>query len=52
MHNLVATNLRSKGLASGGSQYDTTQFRGMTEISGGVFGITKREMTDMDLNII
>ena len=40
------------GRAGGATAFDPTQFRGVTDNAGGVFGMAKREVTEFDLKLV
>ena len=42
----------SGGKVTGGTTFDPTQFRGVTDNAGGVFGMAKREVTEFDLKLV
>ena len=45
------TNHNLQKIANKGS-FDPTQFRGVTDNAGGVFGMAKREVTEFDLKLV
>ena len=39
-------------MVKGNANFDPSQFRGVSEVSGGVFGMAKREVTEFDLKLV